>query len=329
MDISKFRVKSIGQLHSRNSVPQQPTATKDGNGVNRMPEAVSKHVIEYFLKNADVMLFDTNNRTAAANSRRSIAFKNLVAELKRFYGYDANEKKIRNHWDYMKSKAICKGMASRKAFSREKSYRSQTGGGRCFYQERSFEHADNYPFDDQSEEAIWRFYDGTPAVESFREGESNVGRRNSSHVTESSSYREPQDTVETSRVEERQEGDEIDVLSGQEDANPNLDEFMSDSGDGTDNSQYVPFRPPKRRRKMRVTEADLLEEQYLLCQEQRQFFATLQHTMMEMCSFIQHANEQFNRPSSRSQEDRDTGNQEPAYLGDQNIEQSAGSISTD
>ncbi|RCN45068.1 hypothetical protein ANCCAN_08933 [Ancylostoma caninum] len=54
------------------------------------------------------MLFDTNSRTAAANSRRSVAFKNLVAELKGSNGYDANEKKFRNHWDYMRRKAVTK-----------------------------------------------------------------------------------------------------------------------------------------------------------------------------------------------------------------------------
>ncbi|CAJ0604472.1 unnamed protein product [Cylicocyclus nassatus] len=76
---------------------------------NKMPGAVSKYIVEYYVRNSDVLLTNTSLRTMEANTLRALAIKKLIAELQEQFGYSTTERKIRNHFDHVRSKCLSKG----------------------------------------------------------------------------------------------------------------------------------------------------------------------------------------------------------------------------
>ncbi|CAJ0595447.1 unnamed protein product [Cylicocyclus nassatus] len=105
----------------------------------------------------------------------------------------------------------------------------QRGGGRSMHEEDVFEITNNQcPFDSPSEQALWEFFDKTSMTLPFREGESSVGKK------------------KVPRLEEV--GDDVTLF-----LEPNMEDFESDSED------------ERRPRNTRVTERDILQEQFRLC----------------------------------------------------------------
>ncbi|RCN36777.1 hypothetical protein ANCCAN_17335 [Ancylostoma caninum] len=246
---------------SRNSEEHERTSHEQ----HRVPKAISKHIIEYFLRNSDALLQDTNIRTMAANARRSTAMKNLIAELR---------------------------------------YQTKTGEGRSRHEEARFEEANTFSFDDDLEESIWRFYDGTPTVQPFAEGESRVGKPRPPDVEHLES-----------------EHDDVEQPPAAHNRNiPLMDEFSSVS-DESDDHDYLAAPRWKRRRNVRVTDAVLLEEQYHLCQEQRQFFLEMTQTMHEMRSFIKTVKDEWLNRARRCNKIAEAD--APTLAGDNNLEESA------
>ncbi|VDM80147.1 unnamed protein product [Strongylus vulgaris] len=78
---------------------------------NRIPEGVSKYIIEFYMRHADVLINNTNVRTLEANTMRAVAMKRLIADLEEFFGFHVTEKKIRNHFDHVRAKILLKSGA--------------------------------------------------------------------------------------------------------------------------------------------------------------------------------------------------------------------------
>ncbi|VDK83338.1 unnamed protein product, partial [Cylicostephanus goldi] len=196
----------------------------------KIPHSISKYIVDYYIRNSDVLLSDTNLRTVSQNGRRSAAYKNLITELREEFGFEANEKKLRNHFDHIRSKVIVKGMSLKKGTNAEKRYRTKTGGGRSIQEKDFFEKSNNQcPFDSPSEQALWEFFDKTPMTVPFKEGESSVGKKKAGHPEE-----------------ELLEDDDAHFVE------PNMEDFESDSEDD------------RRPRNARVTERDIIQEQFRL-----------------------------------------------------------------
>lgn len=89
---------------------------------SKIPEAVSKHILEYYLRHSEILLNYTSTRTVEANTRRTIAIRRLSAELKYLFGYEASAKKIKNHFDYLRAKVLHKGYAANYAACKDMRY---------------------------------------------------------------------------------------------------------------------------------------------------------------------------------------------------------------
>ncbi|CAJ0589667.1 unnamed protein product [Cylicocyclus nassatus] len=249
---------------------------------NKIPNAISKHIINYYVNHADVLLNDTNLRSVSQNNKRSQAYKSLLTELKEEFGFELSEKRLRNHFDYMRNKIIQKGMAHKRSLNAEKRYRGLTGGGRSLRDENAFANANEpTPFESSTEQALWEYFDNTPTTVPFKEGESSVGKRKRAAS--------PDDELVSSLSPE-----------------PNMDDFLSDSEDG-------------RPRHQRFTEKDILEEQILLCQDQRKFFRKLMHTLDVFTDYVM-------RQQEKSQGIQETKQPKITPLADPNIEESVFSI---
>ncbi|CAJ0606441.1 unnamed protein product [Cylicocyclus nassatus] len=150
--------------------------------------------MDFFVRNGDVLLNDTNVKTLAQNTKRNAAYKKLLNELQEEFGFETNEKKIQNHFDHIRSRVVSKGMAFKKGLSAEKRYRMATGGGNSWEEEANFsKNNDCHPFNTDSEEILWRYYDKTPMTEPFKKGESMVGKRKlcTEHYEENEAEAEP------------------------------------------------------------------------------------------------------------------------------------------
>ncbi|RCN32767.1 hypothetical protein ANCCAN_21414, partial [Ancylostoma caninum] len=101
---------------------------------------------------------------------------------------------------------------------------------------------------------------------------------------------------------------------------PLMDEFSLVS-DESDDHDYLAAPRRKRRRNVRVTDAVLLEEQYHLCQEQRQFFLEMTQTMHEMGSFIKTVKDEWLNHARHCNKIAEAD--APTLAGDNNLEESA------
>ncbi|CAJ0600959.1 unnamed protein product [Cylicocyclus nassatus] len=332
---------------------------------SKIPHAVSRHIVQYFIKNSDILLNDTNVRTYAQNTKRMTAYRKLVIEIAEEYGFEITEKQIRNHFDHYRSKVISKGMTFRRNISAEKKYRTTTGGGVIPSEESSANKNDTFPFNTSMEAELWKFFDKTPATVPFREGESAVGIRKTPVQNAENERPEPlMDEFETDSDDEETGGSyerggrcgggrsmrgvgtgggrsfmrgterEREYGDEEEEEEEEEEEARGGGGGGGGRGGAGGYEAPGRgggggggggsnsNRKRRITEKELVEEQFRLCQDQRRFFSEMIHTLNVMCDYI--ASQKNVQGTSNGQHGGlGGGGREPTeFVADKNIEES-------
>ncbi|CAJ0589332.1 unnamed protein product [Cylicocyclus nassatus] len=272
-----------------------------------MPNSVSRYIVDYFVSNADVLLSDTNVRTPTQNAKRTAAYRTLITKIHDEFGYDVSERKIRNHFDHVRSKVISKGMTLRKGFAAEKKYRSRTGGGLSISEETRFSrNNDSCLFETPAEEKLWSFFENTPVTTPFVEGESHVGKRNSPAREGNRGHEEEPLMVDF----------ESDTDLEEEDYGAGTDRQLDLGGGGGGGGDAR----AKMKNRLRVTEADLLQEQYRLIQDQRKFLNEMIHTLHVMCDFI--ASQKSQTIPGVEACRQSAGGRAAPITGDENVEES-------
>ncbi|RCN43102.1 hypothetical protein ANCCAN_10935 [Ancylostoma caninum] len=265
---------------------------------NRIPEAVSKYIIEYYMRHSDVLLNNTTGRTLMANTRRTNAIRRLSADLWHLFGYEASAKKIKNHFDHYRSKTLFKGYAVNYVASRGERRPSKTYGLRPSLTGTT---VPKDPFKNPAEEVVWNYYEGTSVGGSNRGSE--VG--DPGHPHEFSNVLEMEEHNSHNNGPVKLERDNDHLVHGRVDHRMNssdqgrhsevaLDDIVLDSEECSDSrSEAAPSPSNQCSSHTCQAGADLLKEMRSLFQEQRHFFREMSHMMQEVCSLVQLTKEQI------------------------------------
>ncbi|EYC32714.1 hypothetical protein Y032_0002g1058 [Ancylostoma ceylanicum] len=263
----------------------------------RIPEAVSKYILEYYMRHSEILVNNTNMRTVEANTRRTTLIRRLIEDLKYLYGYEASPRKIKNHFDHLRSKILHKGYAVNYEASKGERRLSKTSGLRPSLAGTPVR---KEPFMSPAEEKIWNYYERTPMARSSRGSEvrdcgpSRKLARVSEAGDHSNRYNEP--------VQRQREDDHFDHVEVHQRRNSSgkrrhsdtaLDEIMLDSEKCSDNCSEDASSLSKQYSLTCQAEAEMLKEMRAFYQEQRKFYREMTHMIKEMCSLVKMAKEQI------------------------------------